>query len=1061
MRVLRNSALFAAVLLSFAVSCTKDLPAQGPETEDIIITATASLPDFRTKMIYEEGEGGIRTGWQTGDTFLALEVNGGNVTTVKFTANAAAGSKASFKSSGAVSADAGTRWVAVLGKGASFSGTSVNCTYSGQTGSLKGLEGFDYMVAESSGESPDFNFGNGKHLTYLLRIKMPEGVGQIEFNTAAAGSEWTVSGDGSVSGCTADYRPAAARTLKLSSQTSSGDVVYLAVPAINYSEAGLIVTALSQDGRKSQGKVLSADLSSKGGKTGTFDMGGSPLMDRPLPSDAIDFVSKSGSTLSYINNTSWGGVQDIFDFSTRPSWAPFNVGAKAAPATAEEAYGNYFAWGETEQRESYTAAGYRYAGKEIGYTREHRGRADIPVSFRTISGTKYDVARVKWGSAWRMPFLEEILGLMGSNESVTTSSGARLTTASRIITTDVKEWNGVSVSGRTFSRNGITLFLPFAGRYYYTSGAAATSPSMVGKAGYYLSGAHNNMAGHDEAYQLSIRNNQIDYPAQGAGYAFSVRPVLAAETDEPAAPVTVSGKVTDSSTGAGIPGVVVSDGYNCCQTDASGSYSLQANVLARTIQVTVPAAYEIPLDGKGQPAFFQRVKLNGDTTVDFSLTPRQNPVNRFTLITVSDSHIQTSEHVLRLREAMADVQNTVDNLEKEDPAAPVIGVALGDQLWDNLAMADDAIHEYCGVKTSRGTMPFFYVIGNHDHEAGKGDEDRHSTQSYVDHFGPTEYSFDIGDAHVMVLDDIDYKGTDAAGSGGTNRIEYWERISSEKYHWIKQDVAAVKDKRNKVAILCVHAPIYTAPGNGENVKSLLYGFSEVQIFSGHIHNLTNYSMTGNKAAGGRTIIEHNIQTLSGLYWLARLSPNGTPAGYGVYTFNGPRLDSEYNKIVGDAPGFQMRVYSGSDTYDGHTAGSGTASPKKNDKFSWGSDYAGKFLVRVWDGDSPTLKDDELTWNLSFIHDGMETPMTRLFNTLIDKCAAAFIVDIMGSPYGTGGSAKSYSWWSIDAPGGDPAAVTGWKIVARHRQPGGPEQVYTADKLTRTFDGYPMDSRFQE
>ncbi len=1031
MRVLRNSALFAAVLLSFAVSCTKDLPAQGPETEEIIITATASLPDFRTKMIYEEGEGGIRAGWQTGDTFLALEVNGGNVTTVKFTANAAAGSKASFKSSGAVSADAGTRWVAVLGKGASFSGTSVNCTYSGQTGSLKGLEGFDYMVAESSGESPDFNFGNGKHLTYLLRIKMPEGVGQIEFNTAAAGSEWTVSGDGSVSGCTADYRPAAARTLKLSSQTSSGDVVYLAVPAINYSEAGLIVTALSQDGRKSQGKVLSADLSSKGGKTGTFDMGGSPLMDRPLPSDAIDFVSKSGSTLSYINNTSWGGVQDIFDFSTRPSWAPFNVGAKAAPATAEEAYGNYFAWGETEQRESYTAAGYRYAGKEIGYTREHRGRADIPVSFRTISGTKYDVARVKWGSAWRMPFLEEILGLMGSNESVTTTSGARLTTASRIITTDVKEWNGVSVSGRTFSRNGITLFLPFAGRYYYTSGAAATSPSMAGKAGYYLSGAHNNIAGRDEAYQLSIRNNQIDYAAQGAGHAFSVRPVLATDSDEPAAPVAISGKVTDAFTGQGIPGVTVSDGYNCVRTDASGAYTLSARAAARTVQITVPAAYEIPLDGKGQPAFWQ--KIIPGRTADFSLTPRSSSGSRFSIVFVSDAHVQDVSNLTRFKASLQDVQGTVDGL---GGSAPVVGIALGDQLWDNMAMADDVIGAYSSLSSAGRTVPFMYVIGNHDHQSGQGDSDYKATQYYVDHFGPTEYSFDIGNAHVIVADNIDYTGNDSAGSGGFNKIEYRERFSGDTFHWIKEDVANVSDKRGKIAIFCTHSPFYNAPGNGEGVKSLLYGFNEVHIFSGHIHNLTNYYFLGNKAAGGRTLVEHNIQSLCGMWWLGDISPNGTPAGYGVYTFEGASLVSEFNKVTGKDKGFQMRVYSGNNSYAG---------------YAWDSKYQGKLLVRVWDGDDPRITaGSELTWSLSFEYGGTSTPMTRLPETIVDKCSAAKIVKDLNSPYGTGPNAKSYSWWTVDVPGGSPESLSGWKVVARHTLPGGWSATYTENQLTRDY-----------
>lgn len=1028
MRVLRNIALFAAVILS---SCTKELPGQGHEAEEVIITATASLPDFRTRMIYEESEGGIRTGWQTGDTFLALEVNGSSVTPVKFTADAAAGSKASFKSSGAVAADSNTRWVAVLGKGAAFNGDGIDCTYSGQNGTLKGLEGFDYMVARSTGESPDFDYADGKHLTYLLRIKMPEGVGQIEFNTAATGPEWAIDSEGTVSGCTADSRPAAARTLKLPAQTSAGDVVCLAVPAIDYSDAGLIVTALSQDGRKSQGEVFSADLSSKGGKTGTFEMSGSPLMDRPLPADAIDFVSKSGSTLVYINNTSWGGVEDIFDFSTRPSWAPFNVGAKAAPATAEEAYGKYFAWGETEQRDSYTEADYKYSGKEIGYIREHRGRADIPVRFRTISGTKYDVARVKWGSAWRMPFLEEILGLTGSNEPVTTASGARTTTASSIVTTDVKEWNGISVSGRTFSRNGITLFLPFSGRYYHTSGAAATSASMVGKAGYYLSGAHNNMAGRDEAYQLYVRNNQIDIPAQGAGHAFSVRPVLAAETDEPAAPVAISGKVTDATTGQGIPGVTVSDGYNCVRTDASGVYSLDARASARTVQITVPAAYEIPLDGKGQPAFWQ--KITPGRNADFSLTPRPASDSRFSIVFVSDAHVQDASNLARFKSSLQDVQGTVDGL---GGSAPVVGIALGDQLWDNMAMADDVIEAYSGLSSAGRTVPFMYVIGNHDHQSGRGDSDYLATQYYVDHFGPTEYSFDIGNAHVIVADNIDYTGNDSASSGGFNKIEYKERFSGEVFHWIKEDIATVSDKRNKIVIFCTHSPFYNAPGNGEGIKSLLYGFNEVHLFSGHIHNLTNHYMLGNKAAGGRTLVEHNIQSLCGMWWSGDISPNGTPAGYGVYTFEGASLVSEFNKITGRDKGFQMRVYSGNDSYDG---------------YAWDSTYQGKLLVRVWDGDDPRIiNDSELTWSLSFEYGGVSTPMTRLTESIIDKCAAAKIVKDLHSPHGTGPNAKSCSWWAVDVPGGSPESLSGWKVIARHTLPGGWQATYTEDTLTRDY-----------
>ena len=1027
------SILSAAVLFA-AGACTAE-PEPSAPVEECVITATASLPESRTKMIYEEGSGGVKTGWQTGDTFLALEINGSTVTPVTFTATAPADVKTTFTSSGASAATGTTTWVAVLGKGASFDGETIACKYSAQNGSLKGLESVDYMVATSTGESPDFNYGNGKHLTYLLRIKMPQGVGKIEFNTAEGNHEWTVGKDGEISGCTADYHPKAVKTFPLQEETSEGQTVYLAVPAIDYSDAGLIMTVLSRDGRHSEGKVLSADLSAKGGKVGSFDLSGSPLMDRALPEEAIDFVSKAISTLYYINNTSWGGINDFYDFISRPSWAPFNVGAKASPATAEEAYGKYYAWGETEQKETYTDASYKYRQNEIGYTREYRGRADNAINLRMISGTKYDVARVKWGSAWRMPFIEEWLGLMGNNEPVSTTSGTRYTTESNFITTDVTSWNGVTVSGRTFMRNGITLFLPFCGRYYYTSSEAATTPSMVGKAGYYISGVHNNIAGTEEAWQLYVFKNQFNLTAQGTGYGFSVRPVLAADTDEPAPPVTVTGKVTDTTTGQGIPGVTVSDGYECCKTDASGNYTLQANVRTRTIQITVPGNYEIPMEN-GRPAFYKRVTLTAATTVDFALTPRSGSGSRFTLITVSDAHVQNASNLTQFRSSLSDIQSTINALEQAGNTGPIVAIALGDQLWDNMAMAGEVSDAYASLTTSAGPLPFMFVIGNHDHETGTGDDDYLATQTYVDHFGPTNYSFEIGNAHFVVIDDIEYKGTDSGGSSGFNKIDYRERISGEIFHWVKQDIANVSDKRNKIAVICTHSPIYNAPGNGENVKSLVYGFNEVHILSGHIHNLTNYSMTGNRAAGGRTLVEHNIQSLCGMWWLGDISPNGTPAGYGIYTFDGGELVSEYNKITGKDKGFQMRVYSGNDSYGG---------------YSWDSQYRGKFLVRIWDGDDPRINNNsDLTWNLTFEYGGSQTQMTRLTESIVDKCAAAKIVKDLGSPYGTGPNAKSYSWWMVDAPGGNPESLSGWKITARHFLPGGWEAIYTENTLTRNY-----------
>ena len=53
---------------------------------------------------------------------------------------------------------------------------------------------------------------------------------------------------------------------------------------------------------------------------------------------------------------------------------------------------------------------------------------------------------------------------------------------------------------------------------------------------------------------------------------------------------------------------------------------------------------------------------------------------------------------------------------------------------------------------------------------------------------------------------------------------------------------------------------------------------------------------------------------------------------------------------------------------------------------------------------------------------------------------------------------SYTWWVIDAPGGDPAAVKNWKITATHKLPGG-EKTYYTDVLSRDYTGYGLDSHF--
>ena len=66
-------------------------------------------------------------------------------------------------------------------------------------------------------------------------------------------------------------------------------------------------------------------------------------------------------------------------------WASCNVGA-----TKPEEYGGYYAWGETEEKDTYTWGTYIHSSTyhDLG---------------KDISGSEYDVAHVKWGGNWCMP----------------------------------------------------------------------------------------------------------------------------------------------------------------------------------------------------------------------------------------------------------------------------------------------------------------------------------------------------------------------------------------------------------------------------------------------------------------------------------------------------------------------------------------------------------------------------------------------------------------------------------------------------------------------------------
>ena len=153
-------------------------------------------------------------------------------------------------------------------------------------------------------------------------------------------------------------------------------------------------------------------------------------------------------------------------------WAAYNVGA-----TSPEEYGGYYAWGETEEKDSYTWENCEHAIHV--YDPSFGGwHWDGKFVMDDISETEYDPAHRKWGNGARMPKIIELEELV-----------------------DVCSWKvGMlnNVLGTYFyGPNGNSIFFPFAG---YRS----TSLEKDGLSGYYrCSTSYIYDGGYYSTYVLS------------------------------------------------------------------------------------------------------------------------------------------------------------------------------------------------------------------------------------------------------------------------------------------------------------------------------------------------------------------------------------------------------------------------------------------------------------------------------------------------------------------------------------------------------------------------------
>lgn len=359
---------------------------------------------------------------------------------------------------------------------------------------------------------------------------------------------------------------------------------------------------------------------------------------------------------------------------------------------------------------------------------------------------------------------------------------------------------------------------------------------------------------------------------------------------------TLCGLVSDRD-GNGIPGVVVSDGYNCTVTDDNGVYQMVRNKRAVFVFYSTPAEYRIDTDSGNHPAFFEKIDMSEAVyRADFTLDKLAGgSETEFTLFCFADPQVKSTAHVTRyINETMADMKRTVTAYK--NPCA----MTLGDIIHDTPELLPSIRESMSGQP-----MVFFQTIGNHDHLASAA-SDYDAVKNYEDYFGPTCYSFDRGEAHIVSVDNIIYNGNQNYVGGFTDAI----------YNWLEQDLSYVSD--DKLVILCCHIPFRNrGSGTGSNhyyyyheTLELLSRFAEAHIMIGHTHYNENYIHTVN----GKTIYEHIHGTTCGAWWNGVICSDGTPNGYGIYTIEGNGIKEWIYKATNYETDHQIRLYDGSQIF---------------------------------------------------------------------------------------------------------------------------------------------------
>lgn len=215
---------------------------------------------------------------------------------------------------------------------------------------------------------------------------------------------------------------------------------------------------------------------------------------------SISSCNKKGNTVNTSNEI------DYVDLGLSVMWATCNIGA-----SVPEEVGNYYAWGETENKRKYTWSTYKYCNRSSDKLTKYcynKAWGNDKVDNKGFLDLSDDVANIKYGGTWHIPTIEELEEL---HECCTWS----WTTINGVL--------GYKITSNISGFTDRSIFIPVTG-YYDEKDHIATSAG-----GYYWANSLS-VGGGKNASSMYFSSEYVDwYHDSGRNCGLAIRPVCLAE----------------------------------------------------------------------------------------------------------------------------------------------------------------------------------------------------------------------------------------------------------------------------------------------------------------------------------------------------------------------------------------------------------------------------------------------------------------------------------------------------------------------------------------------------